>query len=208
MYLRRNTTGFAQICSVVKNSATKPKTKPQKNPPANLWWLHLLVHLHHSPTKTYRYVDWLYFKARDVLQVLLTPYLSQGLDNCTTLPYPQDRQIKPSILLHILCTLAWGISGDQASIELLLATDCCIFSSIFFFWFWNRKIYKDLDLHKWVMILTNKLQICKTQSHAEKHLKFHIPCTSLDEHLTWVLHWRDVWKQLLKAQLCQALKIM
>lgn len=100
MYLWRNTTGFAQFCSVVKKKPTK--TKSQKNPPANLRWLHLLLHLHHGPAKPSRYVDWLYFKARDAYQVLLTPYLSQGLDNCAPYsPVPKTGKLNyPSCCIY------------------------------------------------------------------------------------------------------------
>lgn len=90
--------------SVLQLKKKKKKAKPQKNPPANLWWLHLLLHLHHShsPVKTSKYVDWLYFNARDALQVLLIPYLSQGLDNCAShFPVPKTGKLNhPSCCIY------------------------------------------------------------------------------------------------------------
>lgn len=97
------------------------KTKPQTNPYANLWLLNLLLHLHHSPAKTSRYVDWLYFKARDALQVLLTPTFLRAW---ITVHHTPLSHTQANYIIHLAAFIVHFSSGHFWTPDKYLTATC------------------------------------------------------------------------------------
>lgn len=88
------------FCS--KKTPHKTKNQNSKKPTCKSV-ITFIAALTPSPAKTSRYVEQLYFKVRDVLQVFPTPHLSQGLDICAPhSPLPKTGKLNhPSC--HIYC---------------------------------------------------------------------------------------------------------